>query len=446
MIYSIQTTATAAESLNQSLRRQRDEHQCNCTNCGVCVAECHFLSRYGDPQQLASAYDANNPELLARPFECNLCGLCTHICPEGLDPAQMFLDMRHEAFSRGLSDLPEHRGLRKYERTGNSKAYTWYALPDGCDTIFFPGCTLVGTRAKTTGRVFEHLQQVIPNIGIVLDCCNNPSHDLGDHPHFSAMFEEMHTYLTEHGIKQVLVACPNCSKVFNQYAPELTTRTIYEVLAEHPPPPSATIATIATMTTPVTIHDPCVTREDTAAQEAVRQLLARAGAKVEEMPHSKGNTICCGEGGGASCLVPEQAQQWIDQRLDEAQGKPIVSYCAGCTNSFSGKTTTGHVLDLVFEPQTALTAGHKVTRAPFTYLQRLKFKKNLQRTFPAAITRERSFIPPTARQPPSIIGKRTFVSLMLFFIRRLVPDNGAQRTNSNRPATFCQNQKHRSNP
>lgn len=393
--------------VRSELFEQLEDHRLRCTRCGICVAECHFLTRYGDPGLLATIYDPDHPEQLARAFECNLCGLCTRVCPDGLDPVAMFLEMRREGFRRGLSDLPEHRGLRRYERTGNSKKFSWFALPEDCNTIFFPGCALVGTRADTTGKVFEHLQQIIPAIGIVLDCCNKPSHDLGDDPHFSAMFEEMYRYLIQHGIKKVLVACPNCSKVFNQYAPELTTRTIYEVLAEHPPTPSATMATL------VTIHDPCVTRADTAAQKAVRQLLARAGARVEEMPHSKENTICCGEGGGASCLAPEQAQQWLAQRLEEAHGKPIVSYCAGCTNSFSGTTTTGHVLDLIFEPQTALTAKHKVTKAPLTYLQRLKFKKNLQRHFPAATTRERTFIPRTARQPKSIIGKLANVAIFI---------------------------------
>jgi uncharacterized membrane protein YdjX (TVP38/TMEM64 family) len=131
------------------------------------------------------------------------------------------------------------------------------------------------------------------------------------------------------------------------------------------------------------------------------------------MPHSKERTICCGEGGGASGLVPEQAQQWIDQRLVEAQGKPIVSYCAGCTNSYSSKTTTGHVLDLVFESQTALTAKHKTTKVPLTYLRRRQFKRNLQRHFPAATTRERTFVPATARKPKSSVGKLALVALLL---------------------------------
>jgi Fe-S oxidoreductase len=396
---SAQTVATATETINHNLRRELDEHQHHCTQCGVCTAECHFLTRYGDPLQQATDYDPDDPKMLVRSFECNLCGLCTQVCPDGLDPARMFLEMRREAFTRGLSDLPEHRGLRTYERTGNTKTYSWYALPTGCDTVFFPGCALVGSRADTTGKLFEHLQQIIPAVGIVLDCCNKPSHDLGDDHLFSVMFDELRNYLTAHGIKTVLVACPNCSRVFAQYAPELTTRTVYEILAEHPPAPSLT-KTVRTSL--VTVHDPCVTRSDATVQDAVRQLLSKAGALIEEMPHSREKTICCGEGGGTSCLVPEQSQQWIDQRLEEAQGRSIVSYCAGCTSSFSRKTTAGHVLDLIFQPQTALTAKHKVTKAPFTYLRRLQFKKRLQRHFPAATTRERTLVPPPARKPRSI--------------------------------------------
>ncbi|MFO7767242.1 MAG: VTT domain-containing protein [Pelovirga sp.] len=409
------TKAIANESntITESLVTQLEDHKLHCTHCGACVAACHFLRRYADPGQLADAYDPDNPEILARAFECTLCGLCSHVCPEAIDPARMFLELRREAFLRGLSDLPEHRGLRKYERTGNSKSYTWYAFPEHCDTIFFPGCALVGSRADTTGKVFDYLQQILPSVGIVLDCCNKPSHDLGDNPHFTAMFEEMRNYLTQHGIRQVLVACPNCSKVFTQYAPELTTRTIYEVLAEHPPIQSVTNTVRDQL---ITVHDPCVTRSDTAAQVAVRQLLSNAGVKIEEMLHSRDNTICCGEGGGASCLVPEQAQQWIDQRLDEAQGKPIVSYCAGCSNSFSGKTTTGHVLDLIFQPQTALTAKHKVTKAPFTYLRRRQFKKSLQRDFPAATTRERTLVSPTAKQPGSLILKLAIISALVIAV------------------------------
>lgn len=408
----LQAPASESDEIIASLCTQLEDNRLHCIHCGACVAACHFLSRYGDPGQLADTYDPDNPKVLARAFECTLCGLCTHVCPEAIDPARLFLEMRREAFSRGLSNLPEHRGLRKYERTGNSKSYTWYAFPENCDTIFFPGCTLVGTRADTTTKVFDQLQKIIPDIGIILDCCNKPSHDLGDHVHFLYMFEEMHNFLNEHNIKNVLVACPNCANVFTDYAPDLTTRTVYEALAENPP----SEITKQNVNSTVTVHDPCVTRSDLATHQAVRQLVEMSGATIEEMAHSRENTICCGEGGGASCLVPEQARQWIDQRLEEARDNPIISYCAGCTNSYSNRTSTAHVLDLIFQPQTVLTSKHKVTKAPFTYLKRLKFKKSLQRDFTAAVSRERRFVPPTYRQPKSLTGKLGIVAALLIAV------------------------------
>ena len=391
---------------NVALAKALQEHNTLCTRCGICVSECHYLARHGHPGTLAAEYDPDDPDHLARAFECTLCGLCAHVCPENIDPSRMSLEMRREAFLRGLSDLPEHRGLRKYERTGNSKAFTWYAFPDGCDTVFFPGCSLVGSRSETTGKLFSHLQKIIPNIGLVLDCCNKPSHDLGNHVHFSQMFKEMHLYLNEHNIENILVACPNCLKMFSTYASDLTTRTVYEVLAEAPP-------AVNTMNMAVTVHDPCVIRHNIKTQNAVRQLLEKTGNKIEEMVHSKERTICCGEGGGAGNIAPDLAEKWISQRLEEAQGKPIVSYCAGCTNSYNNKTTTGHILDLVFETQTALTPQHKVTRSPFTYLQRLKFKKDIQRRFPAAVTRERLFTASTPAKPAGIVTKLALVILLV---------------------------------
>ena len=77
------------------------------------------------------------------------------------------------------SRLPEHAGMLAFERRGTSKRYTYYAIPAGCDTVFFPGCNLPGSRPDKTFKLYEHLKKSIPTLGIVLDCCMKISHDLG---------------------------------------------------------------------------------------------------------------------------------------------------------------------------------------------------------------------------------------------------------------------------
>jgi len=101
-----------------------------------------------------------------------------------------------------------------YEKRGTSKRYSYYAFPENCSTVLFPGCALPGTRPDKVKSLFAHLQKTIPNLGIVFDCCTKPSHDLGRDIHFQAMFNELQNYLLQNGIKNILVACPNCYRVF----------------------------------------------------------------------------------------------------------------------------------------------------------------------------------------------------------------------------------------
>ena len=356
-----------------------------CTSCGACVVSCQFLKTYGTPQRIAAAYSAANGQDLVMPFECSLCGLCTAVCPEQIDPADMFLQMRRESVVREAGSFPEHKGLIGYERTGTSQRYSWYGLPAGCDTVFFPGCALPGTRPGQTKAVFERLQQEVPQLGIVLDCCTKPSHDCGCQEYFLAMFGELKSYLVAQGVKRVLVACPNCYKVFRTYAPELETTTIYELLADNPQVGADSV------TGAVTVHDPCVMRFAAPVQDAVRSLIGQAGLDVEEMPHSRSRAICCGEGGAVAGLVPGFAAAWGDMRVAEAADRRVVTYCAGCANYLGSRTATSHVVDLLFDPAAALSGKAAVSRAPFTYLNRIRLKRHFRRTLPVEASRERTF-------------------------------------------------------
>lgn len=374
-------------SKNRKLRDTLDHVAASCTDCGACVTECRFLGQRGTPKKIVEALDPASREHHGMSFECSLCGLCSAVCPTGINPAAMFLEMRRSALRPDSADLPEYGRLLGYEQRGTSRRYTWYSLPAGCNTVFFPGCALAGTRPRQTLKLFETLGGIIPDLGIVLDCCTKPSHSLGRQEFFNAMFGELNEYLVGQGVKTVLVACPNCREVFDQHATKLTVRTVYEVLAE-----SGQLAeTLSTRAEVVTVHDPCVSRFAESVQAAARTLITRTGLTIREMQHSGSSTICCGEGGAVACLTPELADEWGRRRQIEAGGLRIVTYCAGCTQRLSRHTPTSHVIDLLFDPDTALAGNARVSRAPFTYLNRLKLKKHLQKSMPAATTRERTF-------------------------------------------------------
>jgi len=302
----------------------------------------------------------------------------------------MFLELRREAFLTGGGSIAKHARLLNYEKRGTSKRYTWYALPKGCDTVFFPGCTLPGTRPKTTGRIYQHLQANDGKIGIVLDCCSKPSHDLGRQEHFEAMFSELCRYLAEAGVKKVLVACPNCYKVFSQYGRGLAVETVYQYLA------AGTMTVKEKIGGTVTVHDPCVIRTESAIHQAARSIIRSHGLTIREMDHAGNRTLCCGEGGAVGCVAKDLSGQWGLRRRHEANGDPIVTYCAGCAGMLNGLTPTVHILDLLFAPEQTLAGKMPVSKAPFTYLNRLRLKKKLQQKSTGAKTRERTFEPAAA--------------------------------------------------
>ena len=371
---------TASLYISEPLARQRSLVVDNCKQCGLCVKECRFLSEYGNPAQIAASYSEMQH---FSAFECSLCHLCTAVCPFDVDPVKMFLEMRRETTRQSGGIPPTYKIIRNYEKRGISPRFSYYGLPEGCNTIFFPGCSLPGTRPDKVIKLFQYLQKRTPGIGIVLDCCTKPTHDLGDESFFENMFDDLKRYLLDHNISKVIVACTNCYKVFKNYGDELTVISAYEELDRDFLPP------VINNKAPITIHDPCAVRFDATIHTAVRSLIKKTGLEVQEMEHTRENTICCGEGGAVGFLKPEFAQTWSGMRKREANGRTILTYCAGCTSYLNPLTPTSHLLDLLFEPGQTMAGKAKVSRTPFTYLNRLKVKKYFRNTLETKATRER---------------------------------------------------------
>ena len=58
-----------------------------------------------------------------------------------------------------LSGARRPEGIR---RRGASRKYSYYALPAGCDTVFFPAARCAGTRSEKVKLVYKRLKEKIP--------------------------------------------------------------------------------------------------------------------------------------------------------------------------------------------------------------------------------------------------------------------------------------------
>ncbi len=342
-----------------------------CRDCGTCVRECAFLSARGTPAAIAARVDPETGAGAAEAFACSLCGLCSAACPKGLFPEALFLAMRETAARRGLADLSPYRGLLAYEARGGSPAFTLFSLPPGGHTVFFPGCTLPGTRPGPTRDLFLALERAIPALGAVLSCCFKPSQGLGLSDRFHGRFDALADRLEAAGVREILCACPNCLRIFADQG-RFLVRTPWEVLAQ-----SGTLP-LPALSGEVTVHDPCPLRRHPAARLAARSLLAATGLTIKEPPASGDRTLCCGQGGAAHLAGPD-AESWPDRIRAGAAGRTVVTWCAGCAGHLSAHMPAAHLLDVLQDPARALSGRPRVSRPPLTYANRLLLKRWFQK-------------------------------------------------------------------
>lgn len=283
------------------------------------------------------------------------------------------MELRRYHVESGSFNATPYRSLIWYETLGGSRLFSWYGLPDRCDTVFFPGCSLSGTRPAVTWEVYQQLSRFVPSLGIILACCAKPSHDLGRMDHFQSVFGELLRWLMARGVKTVLTACPSCTKIFHEYGKGLSVQTVYEVLHRQG---GVKIGT-AGRNGEVSVHDPCQLRNYPEVQSAVRSLLLDLGYTVVEVRHRGKKTLCCGEGGAVGRIDPGLSREWTEILRHESKGRAIVTYCAGCTGSLGRVIPTFHILDLLFSTDAALDGEISVSRGLMTYVNRLIAKKEV---------------------------------------------------------------------
>lgn len=350
-----------------------------CTRCGACRNGCAFLKQYGLPGDAAATELAGEPSGVD-PFACSLCDLCAAMCPEKLFPAGLFLEMRRRAIAENRGRLAPYRRLRTYEWMGNSRLFSYYGLPDQCRTVFFPGCAMSGARPETTWRMYRQIAERRPNLGIVMDCCIKPSHDLGDDGRFSARFGRVMDRLSRGGVDEIITACPGCFDMFRKYSGKLSVQSVWEVM-----PPPRVAAVPGTSHPRVRVHDPCTARFLPRLHERIRTHVAGLRLEIIETPQSGRLAACCGEGGAVSHAFPHMADAWRQSAAGRSGGDPVVTYCIGCTGYLAAAgMKTVFLGDLLANPastEMALcgSAGTTWKFPGWTYLNRIRLKRRFCR-------------------------------------------------------------------
>ncbi len=357
--------------------------QCECMEC---VKVCAYLEHYGSypKQYVRQIYNNLSIVMGERRFNtlinsCSLCGLCGAVCPEGLDMAPVCREARQTMVQQNRMPPSAHDfALRDMAFSNGPLAALARHAPgsDHSDYVFFPGCQLSASAPEHVEKVYAHLRDRLPNVGLMLRCCGAPADWAGRTDLFAAALADFRADYERLGRPKVILACSTCYQMFKQHLPDVGIVSLWNLLDDIGLPEMARQAPTA----PLALHDPCTTRYESAMQDSARNVLATLGCPIEELPLSREKTECCSYGGLMWLANRDLAQTVVQRRIAE-QPLDYVTYCAMCRDFFAdqGKPTL-HLLDLLYERDLATRAARPGPRFSQRHDHRALLKRRLLAT------------------------------------------------------------------
>lgn len=303
----------------------------SCTGCGKCRKVCPFLERYGTPGEIL----AERPEAV---FLCTNCRACDGVCPRRSSPSDALFRKKVELLRQGRVS-PEVRQAARialtYATWGSRFPVRHY---DRTCTAFWPGCGLAGSGPDIVLAARTFLRgRLNAAVGIALDCCFDPSYEVGDVDAAERSAGRIDRLLKRNGIKEVITGCANCTKIFTLFLPEVKVSHIVEHLTQE-----ALERVRVAIPKNVFLHHPCPTfRFDGIRKNASLFIGAASGAgKTNPRPS------CCGLGGDLASLSTELSDSFGARVIEASANRPVVTYCMECRNKFEGQgKNASHILE-----------------------------------------------------------------------------------------------------
>ncbi len=240
------------------------------------------------------------------------------------------------------------------------------------EILYWVGCAASYDRraqriARAMVRLLRHAGVNFAILGKEEKCTGDTARRLGD----EFLFQELATAnietLNRYGVKRIVAHCPHCvNALLKDYAQfgghyEVVHHTQFlaeliragklpalpaDVRNTNNPAPSASSTPPTETGAPstnvrntnigeggVTYHDPCYLARVNGIHEAPREVLAQAvggGQSLCEMKRNRGNTSCCGAGGGRMWMEEDPKQRVSTQRAGEALATGAKTVATGC--------------------------------------------------------------------------------------------------------------------
>jgi Fe-S oxidoreductase len=275
------------------------------------------------------------------------CNACVEICPVGIEQAPIINQLRRRLVEDGELDSNLQSTLEVIHKSGNSfgenkrKRGRWtneldFEIPDArkqpVDVLWFVGdyASFDPRSQRVTRSLARLFHESGVDFGILYDGERNSGNDVrrvGEEGLFEMLAEANIETLSGCEFNRIVTSDPHSLNTLRNEYPALGgewtvthhTTLLLELID------SGRLPVANRLVYTVTYHDPCHLGRMNGEYDAPRQILARLGCVLVEMPRNRDNSFCCGAGGGR-IWIPDRpgAERPSENRIREAVSLPHV--------------------------------------------------------------------------------------------------------------------------
>ena len=331
----------------------KDTNVSLCYACGKCTVACPLTHHDGSsPRKFVENLLTNNDVDKVELWDCLTCSACAEICPMSVKFPEFIRLLRSE-FKTEASAKCAHAGIlhslmrRMADGDFEQKRLEWLTpdleTADEGDTLFFVGCAPYYDTYFDSWKPLDITRSAVKllnHIGIkpvvMKDevCCG---HDLlwsGDRESFEALAKKNKKLLEDSGIKRIVFSCPECLSTFkNDYDLGNKVELVHltEVLSEN-----MDKIRFKENKEKVSYHDSCRMGRFLGLYDVPRKLLeAIPGLELNELPHSRSRSECCGTSNWMSCDWKSKETQLGILRNAKKVSEKLVTACPKCFIHFN---------------------------------------------------------------------------------------------------------------
>lgn len=359
--------------------------KCQCQSCSIA---CTHLRKYNiNPKRYIRSINHNERVILGDHYankminSCTRCGLCGEVCPSGINMADIIKETRESMVLRGKMPPSAHAFALKDMEFNNSDKFKLVKHEPGFKEskyLFFPGCQLSASSPEYVNKTYDYLRENIKEgVGLYLGCCGAPAEWASRMDIFKESIEKIKENWISMGSPIMILACSTCNKMFKEYMPEITVKSLWEIMLQF----GLSREVKADKSRIFNIHDACTTRNEKQIHENVRAIVKNLGYEIEELKYTKEKTQCCGYGGLVFYANKEMAEDFVKDRIEEGK-QDYLAYCSMCRDLFAWKgKRTLHLLDLIFGEDLDSLASRKGPTLSERHKNRTKLKINMLKKY-----------------------------------------------------------------